>query len=104
MLGITDHGKQSPRLAREHPWRATDTILIANVNRLSGVRWGSTIAEVLMLVYSVMGVRQCERHGVCVYVCVCVCVCVPVCVPVWPTWESQEWLRGSFRKYESSAR
>ena len=25
-------------------------------------------------------------------------VCVCVCVRVWPTWESQEWLRGSFKE------
>ena len=91
MLGITDHGKQSPRLARapleaRKAGSATDTILIAISIGCPGP-WGSTIATNAGGVWC-HGVRQYERW--------CVCVCVCVCVRVWPTWESQEWLRGSF--------
>lgn len=75
MLGITDHGKQSPRLAREHPWSlepgATDTILIAMLIGCPGSVGDRP--SLLMLVYGVMGVRQCERQWcVCMWVCACV--------------------------------
>ena len=95
MLGITDHGKQSPRLARapleaRKAGSATDTILIAKSIGCPGPL-GSTVATNAGHVWC-HGVRQCENGGVCVctYVCVfvcvfvcgCVCVCVSVCVCV----------------------
>ena len=74
VLGITDHGKQSPRLAKApleagKAGSATDTILIAISIGCPG-SWGDRPSLLMLVRYSVMGVRQCERW------CVCVCVCM----------------------------
>ena len=92
VLGITDPGKQFPRVARA-PWEAwktgsaTDTILIAMSISNGRVRWDRS--SLLMLVNGVvgLGVMVSWYHFIMVSWCH---GAVTVRKMVWPAWESEE--------------